>query len=191
MPFFSPFGGDAATAGASGAAGGLSGLGGAIGLVGVGLSVAGMIGSMGIEKKEAGVQSNIAQNEIDINNQREQQAQLEWRRANMQNFRATQQAQATGKAAAVNQGGGGGLSSSGYFGGQGQASAQGATNQLGLNQNWQIGQSIFKDTSNIDQDQISMASLQSQDATWKGLSGLGGSLSSSSGKLGSLFGSQG
>ena len=186
---FAGTGGDAA-GGAAGAATGNP--------IAIAAAVAGMAGQIwgGIEtarvqKEEAGISTEIAGYEEQINKQKQQQATLMYQRQSIENFRAAQKASHMSRAAAVNQGAQFG---SGAAAGEKQAYGEAAFNQQNLAENYMIGQKIFGLTSSIDQDQIRLAQLGGQASTFGGISAVGQGVASSSMALGRLtggFGAQG
>lgn len=157
----------------------------AFGLIGLGTSLFGSIGQSSVAHQTAQVSGDIAQQEGLVNDQRKQQMELQGRRQQLENIRNTQRARALGTAAAVNQGASMG---SGYGGGQAEAYATGGTNEVGINQNLQIGRNIFGLDDKISQDKIQLASLGGQAATDAGIANIGNSIFKSAGTLGNLFG---
>lgn len=158
-----------------------------LGLAGLGMQLFGGLGSAGVAKQQAQISSQVANvsgqiagDEQQVEAQKYQQMQLEANRANLQNFRKTQQVKAQGLAAAT---AGGAQFGSGLAGAQGAETDQGLYNSLGINQNLQIGQNIFGINSDISSKRIQIAGLQSQSAllggqaaTDQGISSLGGAL---------------
>lgn len=155
--------------------------------VGTGLQIYGGMKQSGIAKQQAAIgqqQASISADEAaqeqGINYQKQQQMQLQASRMQLENFRNVQRARAQGLNTAVSQGAQFG---SGLQGGQAQATDQGYTNALGINQNLEIGNNIFGYNNAISQDRIKSAGLQSQSAalggdaaTASGISSLGGAL---------------
>lgn len=155
-----------------------------LGIAGLGMSLFGGLSGASVAKQQASVSENIATQEQNINQQKQQQAQLESQRMQTENFRNTQRARAQGLNSAVNQGAQFG---SGLSGGQAQATDQGLFNSLGINQNMQLSNSIYADTSTINSDKIQLASLGGQAATDQGIASLGGALT----KAGPIIGAFG
>lgn len=154
-------------------------------LAGMGMSAAGMFGGRSAASAISNDQNQILQGEEQENNLRQTAMNLSAKRQLIQQSRNTQRARAQGLATAVNQGGQFG---SGYAGGQGQAAAQGAWNQLGITQNQQIGNQIFGVDDSIDQLKMSMGTSMTQMSNAQGLMGLGGAITGASGTLGKLGG---
>lgn len=130
---------------------------------------------------------HIASDEQAINDQKRQQMQLEAGRMQLQQFRNIQRQRALGIAAATNQGAQYG---SGLAGGIAQTQGEGNTNLLGINQNLQIGQTIFGINNDISQSKMHLAQLNrdnAQDqANAQAWNSLGGSLVKNSGTIGGL-----
>lgn len=168
-----------------------------LGLAGLGLSLFGGMGQASVASQQAQISSQvatvggqIATDEQAVQAQKQQQMQLEASRANLQNFRNTQQAQARNLSNAT---AGNSQFGSGLQGGQAGAKDQGLFNSLGINQNLQIGQNIFGIDSDISQKRIQIAGLQSQSAllggqaaTDQGYASLGGALLKSGPIIGAL-----
>lgn len=154
-------------------------------LIGVGLSIFVSSEQSKIQQQEAQVSQQISGVEQQINAQRQQQMVISARRQQLQTIRSVQQARSQALAAGVNQGGQFG---SGVAGGEAQASAQGAYNQLGVSNSLQIGQNIFGLTNQQDQLQAQLASLQGKSASYAGISSLGGDVSRAGPALTNIFG---
>lgn len=164
----------------------------AAGLAGIGLSIFGGLSQSNIQQQEAGVSAQIAGYEEQINKQRQLLATVTYRRQSIENMRKVQQSRSLARAAGVQSGAA--LTSSGVRGAESQASAEGAFNQQNLADEYSIGQKIFGLTSSIDQDQIRLAQLGGQAATYGGISAIGQGLTSGAMALGRLsggFGAQG
>ncbi len=159
-----------------------------LGLVGLGTSLFGSILGSGEAEKAAGINRDIAQQELNVQGQKQQQMVLYSRRQQLENIRNTQRARAMGLAAATNQGAQFGT---GLQGGQAQATDQGTSNALGINQNLQIGQNIFGFDQKISQDRIALSGISSSMATDSAISNFGNSISKSSSIFGNLFSSFG
>lgn len=153
------------------ASGDIGGAGMAIGAAGTAASM--FEGMQASSSQAAGYQNqmNMASLDMQVNNQRQQQMQLTSQRQGVENLRNTQKAKAMGMAAATNQGAQFG---SGLAGAQASQTAQGGYNQLGINQNLQIGQNIFGLDNQIDQQKIAYAQNESAANTSKGMASLFG-----------------
>lgn len=133
-------------------------------------------------------QRNI-QLEQQVEGQRRQMMNLDFQRKSMENLRNAQRARSISLTNATSQGAGFG---SGLQGGYGQIAGQSGTNQVGLNQNFQIGQNVFDLNAQISQNKITMANAQMNAQTGQGISSFGSSLVNSAttfGRLASGFGS--
>lgn len=150
---------------------------------GAALSLIGGLGQASTARATAAVSMNVAQQEMGINNQKQQQMALQAQRSQLENFRNIQRARAQGLNAATNQGAQFGT---GLQGGQAQAQDQGNYNSLGISQNLQTGEKIAGYNSAISEDKIQLAQLGGQAATDQGLSSLGGALMTSAGTVGKL-----
>jgi hypothetical protein len=155
------------------------------GVAGIATSIFGGLEQAKVQKEEAGVSADIAELEMQINNQRKMLASATYQRQQTENMRKTMQAVSTSRAAAVQ---GGAQFGSGAAGGVAQARAEGAFNQANLSTDYLIGQKIFDYTSSIDQDQIKLAQLGGQAATYGGIASAGQGLASGAMSLGRLSG---
>lgn len=133
--------------------------------------------------KAAGIQKNITADEMQINSQKQTQMNLEANRQIIQNFRNVQRARAAGTAAAVNQGGQYG---SGLQGGNAQNTAQGFWNNSGIQQNRQIGNTIFGINNDISSNKMQLADVQADQYTDQAISSFGGTLVKDGGTIGNL-----
>lgn len=129
-------------------------------------------------------QQQEVQGEMAVESQKHDLMELQANRSMMEVRRRGQQAAAAGLFASVSQGAG--IQGSGLAGGEAQVSAQSATNMVGINQNLEIGENIYKDTIAIDQAKIAAAQAGSTIATGQGISSLGSSLFQASGAMGRL-----
>lgn len=147
-------------------------------------------------RQAQGIQQNISGLETSANAQRKQQMELEARRSSLEQFRNMQRVRAQGLNAAVQQGA---QMGTGLAGGQGQATDQGLFNVSGINQNLQIGRSLFGIDDQITQQKqnlsnvqtaanIQLSGLQSNQATYQGISQVGGALTKSAGTISNIFG---
>lgn len=155
-------------------------IGGIASLVGAGMSFLGSSGEAKVQSQEAQVSAEIAGQEEQINTQRQILAQQIYQRQSLENFRRTNVAYHTARAAAVNQGVSAirGQSGSGLPGGESQVEAEGAVNQTNLSDNFLIGQRIFGLTSSIDQYKQQLARLGGSAASYAGEASLGSSIAS-------------
>src|SRR5689334_21854077 len=108
--------------------------------VGLGLQLYGGISAAGKAKEAAQLNKEMAYEEMQVNNQKRQQMELQARRMTMEVFRNAQRLRAQATAAGVNQGASKG---SGLQGGLAQIGDEAATNLTGLEQNLTIGRNIF------------------------------------------------
>jgi hypothetical protein len=172
----------------------------AIGVAGLGLKLFGSVGTLDTTYSEAGLSSQETalsqqntQLQIQENAQRQLAMQISSRRQATQDTRNAQMTAARNLAAGVSQTGG--TSSSGVTAGQQGATSGGAYNLQGINQNLQIGNTLFGLQGQQSQNQIQMAGLQGQMNTLQGqasifggIGSLGGSLANSAGPLGNILG---
>jgi hypothetical protein len=176
------------------AAGGMGGggiIGMAVAAAGIGISIYGGLQEAKVQQQEAQVSKEIAGYEMQINEQRRVQAGIQYQRQSVENIRMAQMAASRARAAGVAQGAQYGT---GAKAGVEQAQSEQAFNQLGLYQNYQIGQNIFGLTSQIDYAKMKMADLQGSEAKWAGVAGLGSALAGGSmaiGRMSGGFGAQG
>lgn len=137
--------------------------------------------------KISNIQKQMAGVEIQENETRRNAMELTSRRQSMENVRQAQLARSMSLNAATNQGAQFG---SGLAGGQASISGQTNTNQLGVNQNLQLGEKMFDYSGQMDELKMALSDAQSQAATDAGIGkligGLGGSMGNI-GKLGGLF----
>lgn len=134
-------------------------------------------------KQQAQLSSQNAQYEMQIDQQRRQAMELDAQRKSIDVVRNAQRARSIALTDAASSGSQFG---SGLQGGYGQIAGQSGFNLLGINQNRQIGESIFGYNQQIDLNKIRMASLGSQIASGEGEMSLGKSLGSSIGPLSNL-----
>src|ERR1041384_4701100 len=131
--------------------------------IGLGLQIFGGAKQAQIASQEAGVKQQIAGYEIQADQQRRRQMELDAQRKQMEVLRNAQRARALGLQAATSQGASLG---SGLQGGYGQISGAANTNLLGIGQNLQIGENLFDINANVDQSKIQLAGLESQAAKY-------------------------
>lgn len=169
---------------AAASGGGMGGWTAGIGIGGLALSAIGQEEQSKAQSAVYQADVNTAQLEIQVNEQRRQQMQLNYQRQNMENLRNVQKAQAMGKAAAVQ---GGAQFGSGLAGGQAQEAAQGAGTTRDLSQNFQIGNKMFDLDNQIDQQKIAKANAESQANKASGLMSLGGDITKGAGSIAQLM----
>ena len=162
----------------------LSGLTAGFGLVGAGISLYSGLQESKIAQEEAGVESNILGQYNAINTKRQEQAQLEAHRGQMQDIRAAQMARSMAETSSVSQGAQFG---SGLQGGLAQISGQVNTNQVYRAQDLTIANSIFEDYANINNMKMGMADLQAKSAEYQGYGAIGGAISGSAPALGKIL----
>lgn len=155
-----------------------------LGLVGLGVSLFGGIMGASDASKAAGINQDIAAQEIGVNSQKRQQMVLNSRRQQLENMRNVQKSRSLGLTNATSDGSQFGT---GLKGGQAAATDQGGVNALGFSQNLQIGQNIFALDDKIDQDKSQLAGVQADQAMWGAVAGAGSSISKSSSLFGNLF----
>lgn len=144
-----------------------------IAAVGVGLQAYGSFSAAGKAKQAAQVNKQIAADEMQINEQKRSQMELEARRMTMQTFRNSQRLRAQATAAAVNQGASKG---SGLIGGINQIQDQATEGALGIGQNLEIGRNIFSLNSDISSKKMQLSDIQGSMATDQAIASLGGSM---------------
>jgi len=152
-------------------------------VAGAGMSLFGGISGAGVAKQQAAVSRDIASQEQGINAQKQQQMHLQANRLQLQNFRNVQRARAQGLNAATQQGA---QLGTGLAGGQAQATDQGLTNSLGINQNLEIGDTIAGYNNKISGDKMQLASLGGEAAEDAGIASFGQSLFGAAGTIGKL-----
>lgn len=159
-----------------------------IGAIGLGLKLFGGLGASSATASAARLQQQEAQQENDIEGQKQQAFELQTRRSQMENFRNVQRARAQGLNAATTKGAEYG---SGIQGGQAADTDQGNVNNLGMNQNLGISRNIFASTQIINSDKADISGYQSTAATDQGWANLGGSLMAGAGTMSNIFGAAG
>lgn len=162
-------------------------------------SIAGGIGESETAQKEAsiasqesGVSREITSLESAENSQRQLAMQINARQSMLRNARMTQLSMSQNLASAAASGAQFG---SGLAGGEAQARTGGAFNQLGIQQNLDIGNTLFGIQSQITGNQMTMATMQGQQATLQGqgamfgaIASIGGSMLNAAGPGGRLLG---
>lgn len=144
-----------------------------MGVVGLGMSIFGSLSSASVSGQESKVSQDEAQQEIGINNAKQQAMEINGRRTQLQNLRNNQLARAQATNAATNQGAQFG---SGLAGGLGQIQANTAFNMQGVNDALQTGRQINSFNNQIDNDKMQMASLGATQATDQGIASIGGAI---------------
>ena len=152
-------------------------------LVGLGVSLFGGASASSDAKKAAAIQSNIAGFEGQLEDQRHTAMELSANRQSIEILRANQRARSTAINNATNQQAQFG---SGLAGGLGEVADQGLFNLAGVNQNLQIGESMFNINKQITGQKQQLAQVQGQQATDQGLASLGGSIMKAGPTIGSL-----
>lgn len=158
----------------------LTGLTTGLDIVGMGMGIYAGLEQAKIAKEEAGVEKNILQAQIDINEQRRKQAEVEARRAQLQNIRSSQMARSMAETAAVSQGAQFGT---GLQGGLGQIAGQSNVASQSISQNLSIAERVFSDYAQIDTYKMQLADLGASAAQWQGIGAIGSAISGSAGPL--------
>lgn len=152
-----------------------------------GIALAGSVIGTGMQvlgaSKAAEANKQIAQLEMQQAEQQKKAMELDARRRQLQQIRQAQQARSMALTAATAQGA---TQSSGLEGAYGQISGGVGTNLLGINQNLEIGRTLFGLSSQIDQQKMSLADAQSLSAFGSGLTSLGGSVMTNLGAINRL-----
>lgn len=149
-------------------------------LAGVATSVMGGQAAAQASAQQAKISGQISGLDMQVNAQKQQQATLTYQRQQMQTIRNTQLARSMALTSATSQGAQFG---SGLSGGLAQIGGQANTDQLNLNQNYQIGQNVFGLDNQIDQLKMQMASVGGQMATDQGIMGIGQGITQSAGAI--------
>jgi hypothetical protein len=155
----------------------------ALGIGGAAVSAFEGMKSAGISSQISGLSQNEIGLEGQVNNQKYQAMELSSRRQQTETMRNAQRQRSQATAAATSDGAQFG---SGLQGGLAGVTDQSLFNAQGVNQNTQIGQSIFGLDAGISNDKSQIAGLQGQQATDQGIASLGGALTSSAGTIGKL-----
>lgn len=154
-------------------------------LIGFGTSLFGGISAADDAKKAAQIQSNIAGDEGQLEDQRHTAMQLQASRQSTEILRANQRARST---AINNATGQGAQFGSGLQGGLAQVQDEGLFNLAGVNQNLQIGNAMFDINKDITKQKQQLALVQGQSATDQGIASLGGALVKAGPTIGNLGG---
>lgn len=146
-----------------------------IGSVGIAASLFGGYGAMDAGKQAAnyqaqaaGYSSNIAQLDMQVQAQRQQQMALDAKRNNLQQLRNAQMARMTSLSNATNSGAQFGSALSGAYGG---IAGKTGNADLAIGQNLQIGKNIFSLMDQQDQYKMMYAQAESNAASAKGREG--------------------
>lgn len=156
-----------------------------IGAISLGMQFFGGAKAAEASSQSAQASQRIAGLEQDVNAQRKTAMELSSRRQQMEIFRNNQRARAMASNAAVNQGAQFG---SGIQGGLAQVQDESMTNYLGVSKNLEIGNNIFGINDKISQQKSLISGLQSDAATYNGISSMGGSLMGANKAMTSLYG---
>ena len=154
-------------------------------IAGVGMQVYGAQKQQKAAEEQSAAQQGMIEQEKKAEAVRKQAMELDARRKQLEVIRTQDRSRALALANATAQGASGG---SGILGGYGQISGQTGVNLLGISQGLQSGQQLFGINDQISQYRMNYASAGSNLAAGQGLSSLGGSLVSSAGTIGNLFG---
>ena len=149
-------------------------------IVGAGLTAVGGIGAAKSAKRQAQIQQQMIQTEMQIEAQRRQAMEIDAARKRLEAIRAGQFARSMALTTATSQGAGGGSGLQGAFGG---VSGQTGFNLLGIFQNLEIGRNIFDLNQQLSQQKIALAGEQAKGAKAGAIASLGGSIM----KVGSMF----
>lgn len=152
-------------------------------VVGLGMSIFGGVSAADDAKKAANIQSTIAGDEGQLEEQRHQAMLLSASRQQVEILRNNQRARSTAMNNAVNQGAQFG---SGIQGGLGQIQDQSLFNLAGVNQNLEIGNKMFDINQQITQQKQQLAQVQGQSATDQGIASLGGAITKAGPTIGAL-----
>lgn len=161
----------------------LSALTAATQVVGLGMSLFGGASAASDAKQAANIQSNIAGLEGGLEDQRHTAMELSARRQSVETLRNNQRLRAQAVNTAVAQGAQFG---SGLSGGLAQVQDQGLFSLAGLNQNLEIGETMFNINKEITGQKQQLAQVQGQMATDQGIASLGGALVKSGGAIGQI-----
>ena len=161
----------------------LSDLGAITSLIGLGTSLFGGMSSASDAKEAAQIQSNIASDEGQLEDQRHIAMELSASRQQTEILRSNQRSRALAINNATSQGAQFG---SGLQGGLAQVTDQSLFNLAGVNQNLQIGETMFGINQQITQQKQQLASVQGQEATDQGIASLGGAITKAGPTIGAL-----
>lgn len=156
-----------------------------VGAIGLATSIFGMVGASKAASQATAIQGDILGQEQQENNIRQQAVSNQYQRSQIQNVRNVQRTQAMNKAAATNQGAQFG---SGLAGGQAGAAAAGGWNAEGASNAFQSANQTFAIDASITGLKQQLNTVQSTEATDKGIESLGGGIMGSASSIGRLFG---
>lgn len=159
-------------------------LGAGIQLAGLATSVFGGLSAASKAKEAYGVQSQITGLENQANDVREQAMYLSSRRQQMEILRTSQRARAQAVQAATSQGASMG---SGLQGGLAQVQDQSLFNLSGVNQNLELGASMFGINRQISGKKLELSKIQGDMATDQGIASIGSSIMKSGDPLSRLL----
>lgn len=145
----------------------------AMGVIGLGMQLFGGMGQAKNSAAQAAVSRDEAQQEQNINDQKQQAMELDARRKGLEQIRTAQKAGSMALSAATNQGAQFG---SGLQGGEAEVSDQANFNLSGIQDSLTIGRSINDYNKNISQDKMRMADLGGESAKDSGIASLGGAI---------------
>lgn len=143
----------------------------------------GAFGQSSAASKKADAEKQIAASEMQQDKLRRTGMELDANRKSMENLRNMQRMRAMATNSAVSQGAQFG---SGLQGGLAGISGQGGVNQLGINQNLELGEGMFDLNAKISQQKMNIADAGASMAKAQAWSSLGKSLGGSMGPLSSL-----
>lgn len=152
---------------------------------GLGLNFLGGMGQAKEAKKQSQLSAQIYQQEILANQQRRQAMELDASRRKVENIRTGQLARAQALTNATNQSAQFG---SGLQGGLAQVTGRTYWNELGINQNLQIGQNLFNIDEAIGGLKTQISSSQSRASSSAGLSEIGNAMFKVAPTVGQIFG---
>lgn len=148
---------------------------------GLAFQLAGSIGQYKTAEQTSAVNQDIASQEGAADAQRHQQMILDSRRQQLQAVRQSQLSRSMALTSSTAQGAQFGT---GLAGGLNQATSQGNSNLLGIQQNTEIGNNLYGINQNIDADKQRLSSLGSQSSLFGGISSFGGSMTSMGASIG-------
>lgn len=155
------------------------------GAAGLGMSIFGGSEKVEIAKKQAAIQQQMTQTELQQDAVRRKAMELSARRQQMEVLRHAQRARSMALASATNQGAAQG---SGLQGGYGQIRGAAEWNMGGIQQNLDFGRQMFDLNAVLSQQKMRMAALGGDAATAQAWSGMGSTLMGSAGTIKNLAG---
>lgn len=163
-------------------------IGAAVGAIGLGVSLFGSMGQADVAKKEAGVSAQIAGEEEQQNNVRQQAMMISAQRSQLQIVRNAQRARAMSIQTSTTQGASYG---SGAAGGQAETTNEGYYGLQGVNNQVDFGKQMFGIDAQISQNKIQLAQLGGQSATDQGIASIGGAIMKAGPTIGAFSGNIG